>query len=218
MKLILSGGGSAEKTMKLDMLFASLIPESKQLIYIPIALRSQPLSDSLHWFQSVFSKWSFDIVMWTELNNKNTLSFKDVGAIYIGGGNTYYLLDKLRSSKFDIPLKKFILQGGLVYGGSAGAVVLGKDISLVQDINDSQVKDTRGLNILSFSIFPHYDETQESMIIDFQRKIKNPVLGIPEGAGVFVDDRCSKVVGETSVTMFKGNRAKKYFTPNSLIC
>jgi len=54
--------------------------------------------------------------------------FKTIETIYIGGGNTFKLLKELKESGFDKELLKFIKEGKPVYGGSAGALILGKNI------------------------------------------------------------------------------------------
>ncbi|MEX2460688.1 MAG: Type 1 glutamine amidotransferase-like domain-containing protein [Paenibacillaceae bacterium] len=73
---------------------------------------------------------------------------KEYSSIFIGGGNTYKLLHEIRKARFDEVLNSFIDEGGIVYGGSAGAIILGKNIQTCShlDINDINIADFEGLN------------------------------------------------------------------------
>jgi dipeptidase E len=49
-------------------------------------------------------------------------------AIYVCGGTTQHLLNKMNETEFYIPLKKFLDNGGVYVGVSAGSVVLSKNL------------------------------------------------------------------------------------------
>jgi dipeptidase E len=49
-------------------------------------------------------------------------------AIYVCGGATEHLLNKMNEAKFHIPLKKFLGNGGVYVGVSAGSVALAKNL------------------------------------------------------------------------------------------
>lgn len=94
----------------------------------------------------------FEIEMLTDLNNVDYSSLEKFDSIYIGGGNTFALLKTLKETKFADTLLKFIDSGRSVYGGSAGAIVLGKDTSTafignLTDENNVQITDFLGLNV-----------------------------------------------------------------------
>ncbi len=48
--------------------------------------------------------------------------------IYVCGGTTQHLLNKMNETNFNIPLKKFLHNGGVYVGVSAGSVVLSKNL------------------------------------------------------------------------------------------
>lgn len=50
-------------------------------------------------------------------------------AIYVCGGSTQHLLNKMIEAKFHIPLEKFLNNGGVYVGVSAGSIVLTKNTS-----------------------------------------------------------------------------------------
>ena len=131
--------------------------------------------------------------MLTDLNLVgNTL--KKFGAVYIGGGNSFKLMHELRSSGFDVKLKKYIQSGGIVYGGSAGAIILGKSIATSTDKNLIKLKDLDGLNLVNgYSVFCHYDP-KDNKIISKLSKMKK-IIAIPEGSGAVVDNNHIRKIG-----------------------
>src|SRR3989344_9605702 len=127
--LILAGGGDAPDSKPLDELFISLL-KTKKILYIPIAWKTADFAGCKKWFSSTFFKLGFtNMEMWTDLNNKKIEDLNSFGGIYIGGGNTFSLLHDLRSSKFDKLLIEFLNSGRPIYGGSAGAIIFGKNIN-----------------------------------------------------------------------------------------
>lgn len=48
--------------------------------------------------------------------------------IYVCGGTTEYLLDRMNNVKFSIPLKRFLDNGGVYVGVSAGSVALAQNL------------------------------------------------------------------------------------------
>ena len=50
-------------------------------------------------------------------------------AIYVCGGNPQHLLSKMNETEFYLPLKKFLDNGGVYLGVSAGSIVLSKNLS-----------------------------------------------------------------------------------------
>jgi len=79
--------------------------------------------------------------------------------IYIVGGNTFVLLQKIRESEFDKILPK-LLEHGIVYvGQSAGAVVMGTSIEptkLLDNPEDATLTNYNGLGYVDFVFIPHY--------------------------------------------------------------
>ncbi len=80
--------------------------------------------------------------------------------IFVAGGNTFYLLQESIKSGFDLVLKKLADSNKIYVGSSAGAVLVGPDISLVDSFDDPSkapaLKDYTGLNLIDFVVLPHY--------------------------------------------------------------
>lgn len=81
--------------------------------------------------------------------------------IYINGGNPFYLLYHMKKSGADLILKDIAKQNTVIVGVSAGAIILGPNIEVVNyftpQINTVDIQDLTALGLTNKAIFPHYD-------------------------------------------------------------
>lgn len=79
--------------------------------------------------------------------------------IYIGGGNTFYLLQELKRSGADKLIKEQVLLGKAYIGESAGAVVAAPCIDYIEDMDKRDaapnLKDCSALCLVDFYTLPH---------------------------------------------------------------
>ena len=93
--------------------------------------------------------------------NKNTPEkYKDlsVDIIYVGGGNTFSMLQTMRDTGFDKEIIRCVKSGALYIGGSAGAHIASQNTEHVQqfDSNDIGITDFSGLGLFDGILFCHY--------------------------------------------------------------
>lgn len=83
---------------------------------------------------------------------------KDIGAIFVAGGNTYYLLSHVRKSGFDKIITRLVNEGIPYIGSSAGAILAGQSIetSLDDPSITPELTNYSGLNLCSISVRPHW--------------------------------------------------------------
>jgi len=156
-------------------------------------------------FSEVAGSNKFEIEMITDLSGVNLEHLKSYDGIYIGGGNTYKLLRNIKESRFNTILKQFLQNHGPIYGGSAGAVIFGKNIETSGDRNTINYQETDGFNMLKgFSVACHYEGTdkEKGKIAEFVKKHKSGVVALPEGTGLIVSDGKAEVVGKEPATAF----------------
>ncbi|WRP07527.1 Type 1 glutamine amidotransferase-like domain-containing protein [Rossellomorea aquimaris] len=206
--LFLSGGGDKEQTQILDKEFVSAKDLNKPLLYIPIAMQGEiPYEDCYKWIHSVFSPQGInEIEMWTDLEAKSLEDLKKFSSIYIGGGNTFYLLNTLRETGFDTILKEFVDNQGIVYGGSAGAIILGRDIltSSHMDSNRTNLKSFEGFNYIdSYSVWCHYEPGHDDLIKQYVDKHGISVIALPEETGIVLSEGTLKVIGSSPAYIFR---------------
>ena len=221
MKLILSGGGSGEKTKELDELFARLIDKNKPLLYIPIAIDKikHPYPECLKWLRGTFDKLGVALYeMWTEKELQNVkVEPEKFGGVYIGGGNTFYLLKTLKESNFWDFLKRCLSKNIPIYGGSAGAIIFGHSILSTNDENNVKLNDFSGMGILNdINIFCHYKHEEYEIV---KQKIitnkLNKIIALPETTGIYRDDKKSQIIGKDSAWLFSKDKKVKIEVENT---
>ena len=123
---------------------------------------------------------------------KGWLLNKDI--IYVGGGNTFYMLEIWEKNNLIEIFKEAYIKGIILSGVSAGAVCWFDWI--LSDSKGSGLKPLRGINLISGSCTPHSSEGER--INQFQENIKNNKL--PEGIAIddgvavlFVDGKATEV-------------------------
>ena len=84
-----------------------------------------------------------------------------IDVLFMGGGNTQYLLEQIQDSGAG-PIIKESVEGGVIYfGKSAGAIVAGPDIEprgfLLNSMATRPLTDTRGLGLTNVYPLPHID-------------------------------------------------------------
>jgi len=92
-------------------------------------------------------------------SNEITAKLLNSDIIYIGGGNTFYLLQELKRSGADKLIKEQVLLGKAYIGESAGAVVAAPCIDYIEDMDKRDaapnLKDCSALGLVDFYTLPH---------------------------------------------------------------
>lgn len=200
MKLLAAGGGGAEDSRLLDVFLAEQCESHRTMLYLPIAMDGERPSykQCYEWITSVFQPLGFNITMWTDLSGRTKSDVETFASVYIGGGNTFRLLKEIRKHHFGEILLDFFEAGGIIYGGSAGAIILGRDIMTCDhmDRNEVGLKDFTGLNLFNgYSIWCHYNSREDFLIEEFIQSNHHPVIAIPERSGVFLQGEEIKAIG-----------------------
>lgn len=192
--LFLSGGGGAEDSRLLDVAFAAAVG-SGPLWYWPVAMEptGRNYAAALDWLNTVFAPLGVvDIELWDGAGGETPASrLSDFRGVYIGGGNTYRLLSVLRRHDLLPALRRFVEDGGAVYGGSAGAALLGADIGTIAHLDEdiSGGADTRGLGLVAgHGVFVHHGPQYLPVAQSWSRRSGRPGVALHERAGAVVKD------------------------------
>jgi dipeptidase E len=126
--------------------------------------------------------------------------FDDLDAVYVSGGNTFYLLHKMRDCGFKTALVPFLKRGGVYVGVSAGSIVPGPEIATAgwgggADANDVGLTDLTGLEVVDFSILPHFTPDQRAEINALRDRVDYDVLTLTDHQAVLVEGRTRTVMG-----------------------
>ena len=223
MRLYLSGGGNGEKSAELDRKFASAIGKSKPLLYIPIAMDENRHSypECFQWLSKTFNPLGIDkIEMWTEkdLRERAEAELERFSGVYVGGGNTFYLLKELKDSGFLPKLERLIKRNVPYYGGSAGAIICAKTIipSMASDSNDVGLKNFEAMHFVrDYDLWCHYEPEDTAKIQEFKEKYPLDLIALPENTGLFVTEKAIEVVGPGSA--YLSNKKMKEVKPGQKI-
>ncbi len=188
-RIMLAGGGDERDSRPLDEIFAGWLGKGK-LLYWPSALVHPSNKEAgYRWIQNTFAPLGVaGIDAWMDLTGKTARDLAPYDAIYIGGGNTFFLLQQLRIHQLDRALDQFIQEGKPVYGGSAGAIILGYDISSCAHIDENIIglADFSGLDLaLGYTLWCHYQPTDDERIAAYVRRTGIPSIALTEKAGVY---------------------------------
>ena len=144
-----------------------------------------------------------------------------VDGLFVGGGNTYALLDRVRASGLLEAIQERARARMPYAGASAGANLAGPTILTTNDWNVVALSAFGALGLVPFNINPHYkdadpamapgSETREDRIREYHARNKNAVLGIEEETMVRVDDGVATVLGRRRVKLFRVGKEPQWF-------
>ncbi|MBI4896010.1 MAG: Type 1 glutamine amidotransferase-like domain-containing protein [Candidatus Aenigmarchaeota archaeon] len=117
-------------------------------------------------------------------------------ALYVCGGNTFYLLAKARESGFIAVAHQFVQSGKVYVGVSAGSILAGPDISIALqgDENDIGISDFTGLDLTNIVVWPHYTKKEEAVVAEYKKKLKFPVVPLTDQQALVIDGDTKKLI------------------------
>jgi len=109
-------------------------------------------------------------------------------ALYVPGGNTYYLFQRLHRLGLMEPLARAARAGLPLIAFSAGAILCGADVLTSNDLNCCACTTFAGLGLIPYNILPHYpaDLAQradlDAAVAEYHVFHSTPVLALADGA------------------------------------
>lgn len=149
---------------------------------------------------------------------------EEAEVLFVGGGNTFRLLDAVRRRGFIELVRRRVAAGGLGYiGSSAGTNIACPGIRTTNDMPIVEPDSFEACGLVPFQINPHYldpdpssthmGETREERIRQFHEENDVAVLGMREGA--WLRRRGDELVlnGTTGAVLFRRNQAPQHLRP-----
>lgn len=191
-KIVLTSCGIIDNELKSKFynLLNKDISEIK-LLYITIAVDGEKNTDRT-WLEEEYAT-ILDLGIKEEnikeYKYEENTDFEDYDAIYMIGGNTFYLLKELREKKLDEKIIHAINNGVIYIGSSAGSIILGKTIetALPYDENWVNLEDFEGLNMVDAIIIPHANRKQE-FIKEAKERYKDKIIELYDDYGVVINN------------------------------
>ena len=195
----------------------NLFSGCKKILFVPYA-RPSGIShlEYTEKAKNVFKIINLEIIDYTNEDLRESLEKCD--GIFVGGGNTFLLLNKLyQYSLIDI-LKNKINSGIPYLGTSAGSNICGMTIGTTNDMPIVHVKSFEALGIIDFNINPHYldpidgfehmGESRETRINEFHKFNDQFVIGLREGSYLQVEGDDIYLKGLKHAVIFKKENEK----------
>lgn len=211
MQLILCGGGFGSQVSKSYERYAEIIDKSKSVLYIPLAWKNKDYDSCLEWLKGELLPYGIEkIDMVTDVSQFDNINLNDYNSLFIGGGNTYKLLKYLKESEGYSKIEEYIKNGGIVFGGSAGAIIFGKDIQTCNICsNDENLwpnLDTTGFNAINGkSLSCHYgaEGRKEEHDINTEKYEQRgfDIISLTEEQSVFVTDGKVEIIDNNEVNI-----------------
>jgi dipeptidase E len=146
-------------------------------------------------------------------------------AMFIGGGNTFRLLDALQEQGLLEPIRKRVAEGMPYLGASAGSNVACLSLKTTNDMPIVQPRSFDALALVPFNLNPHYldpdpgskhmGETREQRLREFHEMNAPPVVGLREGGWLDVDGDRMTLCGLGGVRLFQRGAAPHEFAAGS---
>jgi peptidase E len=194
MKVILSGGGDPPQSILTDKYYRNLILESSSrggadILFVPDAvIPDWSINQAVEWLRrDTFEDLTVEIGYLAQIRQQ-----PEPRSIFLMGGNTFRLLDAFLAWDTGPFLRRYANEG-IVYGCSAGSIILGKSIRTAflgqePDANEVGLDRFEGLDLLcGLNIVPHFVEADLESVADLVDAELSGCLCIAEDGGALWD-------------------------------
>lgn len=194
-----------------------LFKDTDTVLFIPYArpggISHNQYTEIAH---DAFSKIGKEVKGIHEFDNPKE-ALKNAKGIFVGGGNTFVLVNQLYKNDLIHTLQNVISDGTPYLGTSAGSNICGLTINTTNDMPIVYPPSFKALAMVPFNINPHYldpiknskhmGETRETRIQEFHAYNSQPVVGLREGSWLQVNGDRIFLEGQLDARIFEYNKA-----------
>lgn len=218
MRLLLISNSTAFGGGYLDHCEAAILsllrPSVRRVLFVPYALHD--LDGYAATVRTRFEAMHFELQSVHDARGGAVRAVEDAEAIFIGGGNSFRLIDALWRLELIDPLRRRVKAGMPYIGSSAGSNVACLSIKTTNDMPIVQPPSFEALALVPFNINPHYldpapdsthmGETREQRIAEFHETNDPPVVGLREGAWLRREGSTLALEGGAGARLFRRGR------------
>jgi dipeptidase E len=124
----------------------------------------------------------------------------DFDVLFMEGGNTFYLMRRIRETGFDRYLDKWVKNGRPYLGASAGSYIVCPTVEMSTwkkaDRNRYGLNDLNGLGYVDFLITAHYKDEYKDLVQKGASKTSYPLKVLKDGQALLVQDGGVELIGD----------------------
>lgn len=202
--IVAIGGGeiSNNETYEIDkFIVKSAKKENPNFLFIPTASRdAEPYIETINKLYESLGCTTDTLYLSNVEVNRKELNDKidNADIIYVGGGNTDYMMEVWREYNVDKALIRAYKNGKVMSGLSAGSIcwfIAGhSDSEFIEDKENPKAKWVKGLGIIPFLHCPHYDEPEREGFDEFYSGQITDAIAIENQVAIVWDDFEMKVI------------------------
>lgn len=183
----------------------------RRICFVPFASVIRPWAEYATVVRAVFGKLGYDVVSAHD-NDDPVAALFESDAVAIGGGNSFQLLAELHGSGLLTAIRGAVRNGMPYIGWSAGSNVACPTIRTTNDMPIVEPSGLDALGLVPFQINAHYTEARlsnhggESRVERLNEFVHAnpgmPVVGLPEGTALRVEDDRYTLIGEGNAVVY----------------
>ncbi|MFH0828945.1 MAG: dipeptidase PepE [Candidatus Kerfeldbacteria bacterium] len=189
------------------------------ILFIPFALADWAGYTAIA--REGFGKMGISVVGIHEVDDGFVAGIRDAEAIFVGGGNTFRLLNTFYHHQLLDVIKEAVENGVPYLGASAGSNVACPTIKTTNDMPIVWPPSCIALNLFPYQINPHYldpdpaskhmGETRDKRIAEFLEENDTTVIGMREGSWIVAGNGGATLCGTTGAKLFvKGAEPREW--------
>ncbi len=216
--LLLSNGALANKRNEtIQELFGASPEHPKTILYVAYALGDQ--DEAVKRTNAWLNPLGITAVSAHTLKDP-AKELKRFDGVFVTGGNTFRLLDKLQKAGLIEAIRDAARKGFPYMGASAGINVTGPTIMTTNDMPIVQPKNFDAMGLVPFQINPHYvdgkfyydeggsivpyqGESRADRLNQYHEENATPIVAIREGSAIRVRGNDIAILGDKPVTVFE---------------
>jgi dipeptidase E len=195
MKLFLTSSGLTNK--KLADFFVSILPGKPEKCAVLMAAYDQTAEDIDH---TKAAREELRVIGISKIEMFNLadqiFSATEIkpDVIYVSGGNTFAILDRMKKNGFFDFVKMAVKDGAIYAGISAGSIIAGQSIEIAGwgsegDENEIGLTDFSGLGFTDIAVYPHFWDEEKEEVDQFKKKAAYPVVELTDDQAVYINGK-----------------------------
>jgi dipeptidase E len=216
MRLLLLSNSTNHGQRYLDHAMRDLLAflPGRRLLFVPFALRDQEAYAAKARERLAREGVTVDALT---ADPAGAAALGSAEAVFVGGGNTFRLLDTLQRSGLLAPLRRRVLEGLPYIGASAGTNIAAPTIRTTNDMPILEPASFVAMDLVPFQINPHYldadpashhmGETREERLREYLEENETPVVGLREGAWLHREGTRLTLQGANGARIFRRGEA-----------